>query len=148
MRARLALFAKLRLWIPDAVQWHEHHANAVLVGDREELIDAAQKCFVILFPKQVVQVDTNTIEADVRGPAEFAVDCFRIERIGLPQLKLIDSRAGREVAADQPRLLRIPGVDLLDGPSLASGGVAANKERKDGDKRQKSNELSFHGFFP
>lgn len=80
----------------------------------------------ILLPEQVVQEDAHGIHAHRFRPAEFLVDLDRIEGRRLPHLQLIDRRRGHVIAADQPWLLRVPGIRLLLRPA---GGLRRGSSR-------------------
>src|SRR5262245_49661742 len=55
MRIRLALLAGFGIWIPDAVEQHEHHADLVLISDTEKLIHSLLETSRIVLPGEVVQ---------------------------------------------------------------------------------------------
>ena len=80
----------------------------------------------VLLPRQVVQEHPHRLHAEVLGPAELLVDGLRVERVGLPHLELVDGRRRDVVAADQPRLLRVPLVRLCLGPAGVGAGASAS----------------------
>jgi hypothetical protein len=78
MRFRVALAAQLREGVPHPVERHEHHADAMLVSQRKELIHAPEKTLLVLLPQKVVQKYTHTVEAEVFGPTEFPIYRFGV----------------------------------------------------------------------
>src|ERR1700732_542445 len=72
----------------------------------------------VLLPGKVVQKNTHGVEADGFCPAELQIDSLGVKRIGLPHLKLVDSRSGDGVAANEPGLPGIPIVGGFCSPAL------------------------------
>ena len=127
-RAGCALLARLRIWIPNRVEEYEDWSDLVLRGDTQKLIEAALETFGVL-PEQVVQVNAHRIHAETLSPTKFQIDSFRIERVCLPHLELVNGAGRVVVAADQPRLPRVPIAGLLLRPSLV-----LRCERGDGEQ--------------
>ena len=101
----------------------------MLRGDVEEAIDPLAITVGVLLPRQVVQEHPHRRHAETFGPAELLVDRLRIEGVGLPHLELVDGGGRNVVAADQPRLLRVPVVGLGLGPPRR--GRSRRHERED-----------------
>ena len=136
MRPRLALLAGPGVGVPAVIQQHEHHADAAGLADGQELVDAFVEALGPLAVRDVVEVHAQHVEADIGRPREFLVDRLGIERIGLPELELVDGGSRRVVAPDHPRLGCIPLGGLPGGPSLAGRGRAAqNQEQARGDEQ-------------
>ncbi len=136
------LFAELGARVPHAVEEDNHHADAVLVGDGEKLVDAIEQPLRVLLPEQIVQKDTDRVEAQTLGEGEFLVDGVEIEGFRLPHLQLVDGGAGDEVAPDEPGLVGVPVVGLLLGPApgrlLGAGDkVAVQAETRDDNEAMK-----------
>jgi len=74
-----------------------------------------------------MQEDSHRVHANGLSPAQFFVDFLRIKGVGLPHLQLINRVGGNEIAAYEPRLLRVPLIRLICGPSL---GVKARCQDK------------------
>jgi hypothetical protein len=102
MRSGFGLLAEFRVGIPDRIAQDEHGLDPVLVRDGQELIDALEKTFAVLFPEEVMKIHPHGVHPHVSRPAQLAVDSFRIKGIGLPHFQLIDGRRGSVVATDQP----------------------------------------------
>ena len=126
-RLRRVLLAGMRERVPDTVEQDEHHADLVPVGRGEELLDPVEEALRIFLPRQVVQKDPDAGEAQALGPAELAVDRGQVERVGLPHLELVDRRARREVAADEPGMFTSPCLGPRDRPGAWLGGGAATR---------------------
>ncbi len=116
-RFRSVLLAEMRIRIPARIEEHEQRLDLVLRGDVEELIDSPLITLGVLLPRQIMQEHPHRRHAEPFGPAELLVDRFRIERLGLPHLELVDRGCRNVVAADQPWLLRVPLVGLRLGPA-------------------------------
>jgi hypothetical protein len=86
----------------------------------EESIDACGEPVWIRVPEQIVQVDPDDVQSELRTPGELAFDRRQVECVGLPHLQLVDRGTGDEVAADQPGLLLPPARGLLNAPHRVS----------------------------
>src|SRR6266576_2397958 len=156
----LALLAGLGKRVPNTVEQDEHHTELVFLRDAQEMFHAPEQTPVVLLPNQIMQKNADAREAEVMGPAEFAVNGIRIPSVGLPHFELVDGGAGREVAPDEPRLFCIPHVGLFRRPldpwrgAVARSGLAT-EERQEQQKRAKSfhglemiwSAIRFHRFF-
>ena len=76
---------------------------------------------------------------DSAQPSSRSMRCG-IEGVGLPHFELVDGVGGDVVAADEPGLMRVPGVGLGFGPALARLG-----ECGEGEKYEKWNGESREG---
>jgi hypothetical protein len=65
-----------------AVKENEHHADAVLVGDVEELVHPLQETLRVLLPEHVVQEHADAREAQSFRQCELAIDLLQVERSG------------------------------------------------------------------
>ena len=128
VRPRLGLLAGLGAGVPAVIQQHEHRPNAVLVANRQELVDPFAESLGVLAVGNVVQIYAKDVKADSLGPGELLVDRLGIERICLPELKLVDRGSRRLVAPGQPGLGGVPLGRPLFGPSLACEGRNAQKK--------------------
>ncbi|MNS21450.1 hypothetical protein D3C72_532110 [compost metagenome] len=90
----------------------------MLGAQAEELLDAGDQAVAIVLPDDKRQVGAQGVVAQRTGPAQLLTDGGGIEGLGLPHLGPIDRGAGQIVEAQQPGLLVIPGVGLLDRPLL------------------------------
>src|SRR5581483_9148422 len=95
----------------------------------------------VFAPGKVVQEDAHGVHADRGSPAEFAIDSCRVECVGLPHFKFIDRGAGDEIAADEPRLRRVPLVGALWSPS---GGVSGGGEWDEKNEREHNQQGPAH----
>src|SRR5580698_4263543 len=125
-RTRRMLLAGMWKRIPDRIKENEERTDMVLVADFEELIHAMQEARRVLCPEQVVQKDTHGIHAQALRPAEFSVDRRQIEGVDLPHFQFVNGRARKEVAANEPGLMRIPFVGMSFGPTAGNRGVVRN----------------------
>jgi hypothetical protein len=82
-------------------------------SDGQELIEPAFETIRILGPKQVVKKHTHRVHSKTFRPAELEINPFRIERVSLPHLELIDRACRVVIAADEPRLPGVPVARLL-----------------------------------
>src|SRR5688500_15841568 len=148
VRLRLALLAEARVGIPHTVKQYEHHADAVLVGDAEELIDAREESLCVLLPENVVQEHANAVEPQPLGQREFPVDGVQVERFRLPHLELVDRVRRDVVAPDEPRLLAVPVVGFLLGPAprRLGAGYETATEGETRDEEQAMNERHGRGM--
>jgi hypothetical protein len=126
--ARLALLAEMWIRIPTGIEENEEDADVVLRSDGEKRVDTLLKAGGVLLPKQIVEENTHGVEAERLGPAEFEFDAFWIEGVRLPHFELVDGSGGNVVAADEPRLVRIPIVGFGFGP--AGSGVCGRRLRE------------------
>ena len=90
------------------VQQDRHDRDAVFGRDVQEPGEPFPQPLGIRFPHDVVQKHPHRVEAQAAGPAQFAVDGRRIERLAAPHLDVVHRRAGQEIAAHQPRLGPVP----------------------------------------
>ena len=118
VRLGVALFADLRVRIPNRVEQHEHDANVVLVGYAKKFVHAIEKAGGILFPREVMQEHAHRVHADVLRPAEFAIVGGEVEGVGLPHFELVDRIRRNEVAADEPGLRGVPVVGAFHRPAI------------------------------
>ncbi|HYV00650.1 MAG TPA: hypothetical protein VE977_17595 [Pyrinomonadaceae bacterium] len=82
--------------------------------------------------------DAHGIHAETFRPAKLQIDPFRIKGVGLPHLELIDRARWVVVAANEPRLLRVPVARLLLRPFL----LRDDRDRKNDDRNEYLDELS------
>jgi hypothetical protein len=68
-------------------------------------------------------------------PPKLTVDRGRIERFRLPHFQLIDSRAGKKVATNEPRLRIVPFIGLFGCPTFCRVGLTATNEECYSDER-------------
>jgi hypothetical protein len=111
------LRAELRVGIPAGIEEHEDGLDVCLEAIVEEGVEALLEAFGILLPELVLQEDAHGVHADALRHAEFFVVELRIPGGGLKHFELIDGVGGNVVCADEPGLLRVPGVGLLGGPA-------------------------------
>ncbi len=138
MRTGLSLLAEMRVRVPDAVEQHEQDTDVMAIGDLEKLIHPSKKAVAILLPQEVVDKDSDTVEAQRLGEAQLAVDGRGVEAIRLPHLELVYRGCGNEVGSDEPALLLVPRVRLARRPSLSGA------ERNGGEKNE-SRDDEAHG---
>src|SRR4051812_3577882 len=119
--------------IPATVEEDEDHADVVLVGGVEELIESRKISLRILIPRDVVQEDAHAVEADALRVSELAIDGRKIEGVGLPHLQLVDRGRRNEVAPDEPAGFLRPRVRLLGCPALRGAGGGDEKEKEEND---------------
>ena len=112
------LRAKLGHRIPAGIEQHEQGADVMPGGDGEELVEAPAKSGRVLLPEQIVEEHAHGVHPEGFGPAELLVDFCGIESRLLPHLQFVDGILRDEIAAREPRLLGVPVVCLLLGPSL------------------------------
>ena len=117
------LRAELRVGIPAGIEEHEDGLDVVLGGDGEEGVEALLEAFGVLLPELVLQEDAHGVHADGLRHAEFFVVELRVEGGGLKHFELVDGVGGNVVGADQPGLLRVPGVGLFGGPARPGAGL-------------------------
>src|SRR5690349_19986939 len=137
-RSRRALFAELRIGIPNRVEENEDRLDLELRRNREKVILATLTTLRLMLPQQIVQKDAHRIHAETFSPTESEIDPLWIERVGLPHLELIGRGSRVVVTTDDPRLLRIPVARLLLRPSL----LRHEGDRKNNDRDDYLNELS------
>src|SRR5262245_10288865 len=135
VRAGCTLFSRFGARVPDAVEEHEYHPDAMPVADREELLDAIQITF--LLPQEVVEEDPHAVEAEPGRIAELPIEDLGIEAVRLPHLELVDRRRGSEVRTHEEWVLPVPGPGFLRREALAG----ARSDRREQEQYEKP---SFH----
>ncbi len=103
--------------IPAGIEDHKHGTDMMLRRDGQKAVDAFLKTCGILLPEQVVEKDPHRVHAHRLCPGEFGIDLGRVEGCLLPHFQLVDRRLGNVITANQPRLLRVPGVRFLLRPA-------------------------------
>ncbi len=111
------LFAQFRIWIPTRIEQHKQRLDMVLVRNGQKRTHAFLKPRAVLLPKQIMQEHAHRRHAQTLRPTQLQVDPLWVERIRLPHLQFVNGVGRQIVAADRPRLLRIPGIGLLSGPA-------------------------------
>ena len=138
-RNRWVLRSKLRIGVPARVEQDKDRTDMMARRDGQERIDPLCKSLRVLLPKQVVKEDAHGVHADAFGPPEFAVNCGRIKRVGLPHLQFVDGGGRQKVRAHRPRLPCIPRIGLRLAPALArSGNLLAVESRGQRNKQHNS----------
>ena len=99
-----------RAGVPAAVKQHQQRLDAVLVADREELVEAAQKPGRVGAVHQVVQENPHRVQPDGLRPCQLGVDALRVPRRFLPHLQLVPGAAGDVV---RPCGFRVQGSGCL-----------------------------------
>lgn len=84
-----------------------------MVGNGKVTVDAVLETIGVVFPYKMVKENTHAIETKIFCPAEFTVDCRRIEGLFLPHFQLVDSRAWNEITTPQPALFCSPCLRFL-----------------------------------
>ena len=134
------LHTKFRLRIPAGIKQHEQRLDMVARRDLQELIDTFSEPLGIFLPYQIMQEHAHRIHAQVLCPTEFPVDLPGIEALRLPHLQLVNGVVRDIVAADQPRLLSIPGFGSFFGPARCLRMQTSGNDKDDkGDPSEYTN---------
>ena len=112
------LWAEVRVRLPAGVEENEDGADVMARGDGEEGVEAMVEAVWVTGPELVLEEDAHGVHADGFSEAEFAVVDRGVECGGLKHFELVDGIGGNVVGADEPGLLRIPGVGLGFSPAL------------------------------
>ena len=71
----------------------------VFGGDLQKYRDALLESLRVLLPQQVMQKNSHGVQSQRFGPAEFLVNFFGVEAVGLPHLQFIYRGSRDEIAA-------------------------------------------------
>jgi hypothetical protein len=112
------LRAELWIRVTAGIEEYEDGPDVMLGGNGQKLIDAVLKACGILLPNEVVQEDAHGVHAQALCPPELAIDLRRIEGRCLPHFKFVDGVGVKEVCAHKPRLLLVPLIGPVLGPTL------------------------------
>src|SRR6266550_3189972 len=137
---------RTQMWqgVPAGIEEHKHGTDMMLRRDGQETVDARLKTACILLPEQVVWKNAHGVHAHRFSPAQFFINFNRIESRLLPHLQLVDRRLGKVVTADQPRLLRVPGIGLLLRPTRGLGPQHTRAQARNDHYRHDNALHSFH----
>src|SRR5580693_3467110 len=134
------LFAKFGIRIPAGIEEHKKRPDFVLLRNAQENIHSLLESRRILLPEQVMQKHAHGVQAQRLSPTQFRIDALRIETLCLPHFELIDRGGRNVVAADQPRLSRVPIIRCLFCPASR---LCLRTKRKSENKRD-AGEEAFH----
>src|SRR5258708_16265905 len=98
------------------------------------MVDALLEAGGVLLPEKIVEKDAHGVHAEGFGPGQFLVDLWGTEGGLLPHFQLVDGGFWSVIAADEPGLLRVPGVGFLLGPAggLRFCGADMQEDRHQG----------------
>jgi hypothetical protein len=106
-----------------------HNGYAVHCGEGEESGTGSFERVQVVFPGDIPKEQAGGVEAEVGGPAEFAVYSFFVEGfVGQPPFCSVACSAGDVVEADEPGALCVPVPGLLCGRVSWSGELLLIEE--------------------
>ncbi|CAM4087162.1 hypothetical protein TSST111916_21000 [Tsukamurella strandjordii] len=118
----LALHTGLGVRVPAGVEEHEHGANAVGGGDRQEGVEPLLEPGRVGCPQLILEEDADHAHPQSAGPGELGVDPVGVEGLRLEHLELVPGVGVDEVAAHHPADLLAPLLRALRRPARRRSG--------------------------
>ena len=87
------------------------------VSDPHGSVKPVQQSVPVVHPGELVKIETDGVEPDLRCPAQFPFDGSRVETVWMPHLEKIDGARRQEIEAADPWPGRPPSIRLGFGPA-------------------------------